>query len=85
MTKITILSEGMMCAMCEAHMDEVFRNKLEIKKITSTHSDGKTVVLTEKDISDDMIREAVEEAGYKFVSASREPYEKKGLFSFLTK
>ena len=27
----------------------------------------------------------VEKAGYKFISVSREPYEKKGILSFLSK
>lgn len=85
MLKIVIKSEGMMCAMCESHMNDAFSKDFQIKKITSSHSEGQTVIISENDISDDKVKETVEKAGYKFISVSREPYEKKGILSFLSK
>lgn len=86
MQKITVEIEGMMCAMCEAHMDEGFRKSFSfIKKVNSSHSDKQTVIITPEDISDEKLKETVEKNGYKFISAKRETYEKKGLFSFMSK
>ena len=83
MYKITVQIDGMMCGMCESHMDDGFRNEFSfIKKVTSSHSDKSSVIITPEDISDDKLKETVEKTGYKFISAKREPYEKKGLFSF---
>lgn len=86
MQKITVQIEGMMCAMCEAHMDNGFRDTFSfIKKVTSSHADKNSVIITPEDISDEKLKETVEKSGYTFVSATREPYEKKGLFSFGSK
>lgn len=86
MQKITVSIEGMMCAMCESHMDDDFKGTFPfIKKVTSSHSDNNSVIITPEDISDDKLKETVEKSGYKFISAKREPYEKKGFFSFGSK
>lgn len=83
MQKITVQIEKMMCAMCESHMDDGFKNAFPfIKKVKSSHADKKSVIITPEDISDEKLKETVEQTGYEFVSATREPYEKKGLFSF---
>ena len=52
-----------------------------MKKVTSSHSKGETVILTEDDISADALTAALEPTGYKMVDYKAEPYEKKGLFS----
>lgn len=81
MTKITVKIDGMMCGMCESHMNDTFRQSFNPKKVTSSHAKGETVVITENDIPDEKLKEAVEKTGYTFISASREPYEKKGFFA----
>lgn len=78
MEKITVRIEGMACGMCEAHINEIIRNEFRIKKVTSSHTKKRTVILTEKDISKQELKNAVEKAGCKVVSVSSEPYEKKG-------
>lgn len=84
MTKITVSIEGMMCAMCESHMDKGIQSAFpKIKKVTSSHINKNSVIITPDDIPDDKLEETVTECGYKFISASREPYEKKGLFGFI--
>lgn len=81
MVKITIGIEGMACGMCEAHINEAVRNAFQVKKVTSSHTKKQTVILAEKDISEQELKNAVAKAGYEAVSVSSEPYEKKGLFS----
>lgn len=82
MLKITMKIDGMMCSMCESHINDAVRQAFSVKKVTSSHSRGETVILTEEDIPDVRIREAIEPTGYRVLSVKREKYEKKGLFGF---
>jgi len=83
MLKITLKIEGMMCGMCEAHTNEAIQNAWKVKKVTSSHKDDRTIIITENDISDEELAKVIEKAGYQLISVTREPYEKKGLFSKL--
>lgn len=82
MRKITLKIDGTMCAMCESHVNDAVRQALPVKKVTSNHSRGETVILTEEDVSDERLRAAIEPTGYRVLSVKRENYEKKGLFGF---
>ena len=81
MVKITVDIEGMTCGMCEAHINETVRNAFQVKKVTSSHTKKQTVIITEKDIPEQELKDAIAKTGYEVVSVSSEPYEKKGLFS----
>lgn len=81
MVKITLGVEGMACGMCEAHINEAVRNDFPVKKVTSSHTKKQTVIIAEKDISEQELKSTVARAGYEVVSVRSEPYEKKGLFS----
>ena len=81
MVKITVGIEGMACGMCEAHINEAVRNTFQVKKVSSSHTKKQTVIIAEKDIPEQELKNVVAKAGYDVVSVSSEPYEKKGLFS----
>ena len=83
MNKITLKIDGMMCGMCESHINDAVRQKFRVKKVTSSHAKGETVILTEDDIGEQPLRAAIEATGYKVLSVKNEPYEKKRLFGFL--
>ena len=83
MNKITLKIDGMMCGMCESHINDAVRQKFRVKKVTSSHAKGETVILTEDDIGEQPLRAVIEATGYKVLSVKSEPYEKKGLFGFL--
>ena len=85
MIKITHGVEGMKCERCEAHMDETVRKMFAVEKVTSSHENNETVILTEDDIADEKLQEAVAGAGYTLTGIAREPYEKKGLFGLFKK
>lgn len=85
MIKITLSIDGMMCSMCEAHMNDAIRQNYKIKKVTSSHSKNETVIITENDIDNESLENTVSKMGYKLLNVQKEPYEKKGLFSFLKK
>jgi copper chaperone CopZ len=82
MVKIVLAVEGMMCGMCESHINDAVRTAFPVKKVTSSHTKGQTVILTELDIDDDTLRKVIDKTGYTVVSVTKEPYVKKGLFSF---
>lgn len=69
MTEYTIHIDGMMCGMCESHMNDVMR-KLDpkAKKVTSSHKKGITRFRSEQSFGEDDLRQAVEGTGYHFVS-----------------
>ena len=81
MVKITLAIEGMACGMCEAHINEAVRNAFQVKKVTSSHTKKQTVIIADKDIPEQELKNVVVKAGYDVISVSSEPYEKKGLFS----
>ena len=80
MKKITLGIDGMMCGMCESHVNDAVRKAFPVKKVSSSHGKGETVILTEQDIPEDALRAAVEATGYHVTAFRSEPCEKKGLF-----
>ena len=80
MLKITVQIDGMMCGMCESHVNDAVRKTFQVKKVTSSHSKGQTVILTENDIDEGTLRLAIGATGYEVKAVCKEPYEKKGLF-----
>ena len=83
MEKITVMIDGMMCGMCESHVNDAIRRVFPVKKVSSSHAKGETVILTEKPIDEAALRAAIDATGYKVLSVESAPYEKKGRFGFL--
>ena len=72
--------DGMMCGMCEAHINEAIRKTIPVKKVSSSHTRGETIILTEGTPDTEKIRKAIDETGYKVLSINSSLYlEKKGL------
>ena len=82
MVKITMGIDGMMCGMCEAHMNDAVKNSFKVKKVESSHEKKCTVIVASENIDEQKLGEVVASVGYKMTSYKSEPYEKKGLFSF---
>ena len=82
MTKYTLVVDGMMCGMCESHVNDAVRKAFPVKKVTSSHSRKQTVVGAEEPIEEARLRQVIDATGYTVQSVSCEPYEKKGLFSW---
>jgi copper chaperone CopZ len=82
MNKITVKIDGMICGMCESHVNDAIRNAFSVKKVTSSHAKGEAVILTEEPITEEQLRSVIDKTGYQALSVTVEPYEKKGLFGF---
>ncbi len=81
MFKITMKVEGMMCAHCEAHMNEAIKKAFKVKSVDSSHSDCRTEIIAKEDIAPEKILEAVKETGYTVSDIKSEEFKKK-LFIF---
>ena len=82
MVKTTLGIDGMMCGMCESHMNDAILNNFDVKKVTSSHSKKQTEVISEEALDEGKLKEVVEKTGYQLTSVETEPYEKKGFSLF---
>lgn len=46
MVKTVLKIEGMICGMCEAHINDMIRRNFDIKKVTSSHKKNLTVIIS---------------------------------------
>ena len=76
-TKVRI--DGMMCGMCESHINDAIRNAF------TSHAKGEADIVSEEPIDEVKLREVIGKTGYDFVSMTSKPCEKRGLFGFLKK
>ena len=79
MTETIVKVDGMMCGMCEADGKGAVRRAMPVKKVSSSHAKGETVILSEDAPDPDKIRDAINPTGYTVTEISSRPYEKKGL------
>lgn len=82
MIKITLKIDGMMCGMCEAHVNDSIRRACTVKKVTSSHSKGESVIIAEDDADITAIKDAIAAQGYTVTDVKSEPYTKKGFSLF---
>ena len=82
MLKITLKIDGMMCGMCENHINDIIRKNFAVKKVTSSHCKGKTDIITENPITEEDLRKAIGDTGYTLVDMQTEAYEKKSFLPF---
>lgn len=80
MWKYTIQVDGMMCGMCESHVNDAVRKAFPVKKVTSSRSKKETVVITEMELDQETLRAAISATGYDVGEIRKEPWQKKGLF-----
>lgn len=82
MIKTTVGIDGMMCGMCESHVNDAIRKSFDIKKVSSSRSKKKTEIISEEAIDEDKLRAVIDETGYTVLSVDSEPYKKKGFGFF---
>ena len=82
MVKTVLKIDGMMCGMCEAHMNDLIRKNFKVKKVTSSAKDGETVIISDAELDIPWAKKQIKDIGYELVDYTSEPYEKKGLVRF---
>ena len=82
MKKYTVKIDGMMCGMCEAHINDAIRAAFpDAKKVKASHSKGIASFISEG-IDENKLREVIDGTGYTFVSIESEEIAKKGFWPF---
>ncbi|MBQ6336983.1 MAG: heavy-metal-associated domain-containing protein [Ruminococcus sp.] len=82
MIKTTLKIEGMMCSMCESHINDTIRRDFNVRKVSSSHTKGITEIISDTPIEESAVREAVGKTGYKVLAYTSQPYEKKKFSLF---
>lgn len=80
MIQLTIAVEGMRCGMCETHVNDVVRKVAGVKKVRSSHTKGRTVVIAEDGTDVEEIARAIAAQGYGVGEKKVARYVKRGLF-----
>lgn len=82
MVKTKLRIDGMMCSMCEAHINDAIRNAFDIKKVSSSRKSGITEITSESALDYEKLKSVIEKTGYTLVSCEgiEEVKKKSGLF-----
>ena len=81
MNKITINVDGMMCGMCEAHINDTIRKVYpKAKKVASSRKKSETTFLLDGAPDEEKLKAAIAQTGYEFKGIKTEPFVKKGFF-----
>ena len=82
MIKTTLIIDGMMCGMCESHINDTIRQSFKIKKVASSYAKGTTEIISDEPLDEKALREAIDKTGYRVLEMRSEPYEKKRFSLF---
>ena len=52
MIQTTVQVSGMACSMCEAHINDTIRAAFPVEKVSSSHSKGETVILSQEPLDE---------------------------------
>lgn len=84
MYKTVMKIEGMMCGMCEAHIQEAIRKAVPAaKKVTASRSKKEASFLSEERIDPVSLKAAIAATGYECLDIETSVYQRKGLFGWL--
>lgn len=64
----TINVSGMSCNGCEKNVENALKNVGGVRRVEANHEGGTVEVVTEDDVSDDDIGNAIHQAGYEVIA-----------------
>ncbi len=67
MVKTIVKVDGMMCSMCEAHINDAIRRSFNVKKVKSNRKKKETVIESEAPLDPEKVKEAIEKTGYIYL------------------
>lgn len=80
MRRMVLKIDGMMCGMCESHINDCIRSHFAVKKVSSSHAKGETVILAPQDIDRAQLQAAIAATGYQLQSVTSEEVPEKSHF-----
>ena len=81
MMKTTVEIDGMMCPMCESHINEAIRKAMKVKKVNASRKNKEALILSEEAPDPVLLAETIRQTGYTPGEIHTEVYEKKSLLS----
>ena len=85
MYQITLSIDGMACGMCESHINDAVRNHFQVKKVSSSHTKGRTVIQSQEPLDREQLVRVINDTGYQAGEVVSRPLEKRGLLGHLKK
>ncbi len=85
MIETIVKVDGMMCGMCEGHINDAIRSHFPVKKVSSSHSKGRTVIQSQEPLDREQLVRVIDATGYKVLDVVSRPVEKRGLLGHLKK
>ena len=85
MIETIVKVDGMMCGMCEGHINDAIRSHFQVKKVSSSHSKGRTVIRSQEALDQAQLRQVIDATGYTALDVVSRPVEKRGLLGHLKK
>lgn len=80
MIRTTVQIDGMMCGMCETHIQDAIRKHFKVKKVNASRSKGEAEIISEEALDEMSLKKVIAETGYDVGAVASAPYEKKKLF-----
>ena len=65
MKNYEIIIKGMMCEGCEKRVENALKNVKGVSSVMASHEKRKVIVKYESNISEDVIKEKIEDLGYE--------------------
>ena len=88
MTKTVLKIDGMMCGMCESHINDCIRSDFKVKKVISSHTTGQCVIQSEEPLDREKLRSVIAATGYTLTDISEgdvQEAKKKGFLGLFRK
>lgn len=70
--KTTLYINGMMCGMCESHINDAVRKNFDVKKVKSSARRKQTVIISEDTLDEEKIRRVILDTGYELIRIETE-------------
>ena len=67
MKETILIVNGMMCGGCENRVKNAIKNIEGVENVTADHNTGKVIVISNNEVSEEIITETLEDIGYEVV------------------
>ena len=67
MKETILIVNGMMCGGCENRVKNAIKNIEGVENVTADHNTGKVIVISNNEVSEEIIKETLEDIGYEIV------------------
>lgn len=67
MKETNLIVNGMMCEGCENRVKNAIKNIEGVENVTADHNTGRIIVISNNEVSKEIIKETLEDIGYEIV------------------